>query len=108
MTKARLGSQVPLAIPAKSRKCCTFAGSTIRETTSPAPNNSPDSKAANTAMSRPQQMMRHEHDGSSARHEHHGRDQGTRRQSRDPADAVAAGAAGAEARAIPDQQPGDR
>src|SRR5262245_53227535 len=101
MTKASDGSHVPK----RSRKLSTFAGSDMPETTSPTPNNKPISRLTrNDTASASDQMAGDEDGREGRRHEGQGRSDGPHRQTREAADAMAAGTAAAEAGAETDRK----
>src|SRR5690606_34509232 len=109
MTKARLGSQPPLAMAAMSRKPSTLAGSNMPEMARPRPSSSPATRAIrDVRIPLPSdQVPQHERARHAGGHEDDGGGERARRQPGEAADAVAAGAAGAKTRAETDQQAAD-
>src|SRR6185295_9916737 len=100
-TNSRLGSQSP----AMSRKPRTFAGFIMPEMVSPNPKSSPAARAERFVRISAGQDMTHDKDSDNS----HGKEcqrrgQGTRRKARQAANAVAAGAAPSQARAIANEE----
>src|SRR5262245_61797986 len=94
ITNASDGSQAP----ARSRKPMILDGSVIPDTISPAPKSRPMRNEVSAAMSSSSQHVAHDEHGDDPRaHERGRRRERAWRQPRDPADAVAAGAARAVA-----------
>ena len=100
MTKASDGSQFPVM----SRKFWTFAGLAMPERISPRPKISPDKKAVKWNIS-DSQTVADDPDGDGAEcHEKDGGDQRTYRETRQAADAVAAGTSRPQPAAESDQK----
>src|ERR1700752_406766 len=106
ITKARLPTQVPPRMAAKSRKLSTFAGFDMPDTISPRPKTSPMMNCSSTAMILPPMPDEEDRDDGSG-HEGGRRDQRAHREPRQPADTVAGGAAIAPHRTEAHQKPGE-
>ena len=102
ITPASAGFQVPSAMPPKSRNPSTTAGSTMPEIASPAPNSRPLAKAPKVFMQGT--FCGHHQDRN--QQENCGGGDRARRQPRQAAHAMAAGAAIRQPRADADKQSG--
>src|SRR5215203_3896928 len=103
MTRASEGSQEPKM----SRNVSTFSGFTICEMTRPRPNRRPAAKDEKVrAILDSHQVPGDEDSHDCCRHEHERRGKGAGGGASNPADPMATCAAGAKARAEPDEKTG--